>query len=219
MTGHPTDDLLMAYAAGALSSGAGLVVAVHLTHCPGCRRAVAAMDAVGGALLGALPPAAVSAGARERTMARLDSPAANDPAADEPDAAPPPAGRVLLPAAIRRCFGTDVDAMAWTRVLRGVDQVMVDLGDGTRTRLMRIRAGTAVPAHTHRGQELVCVLAGSFSDSTGRYGPGDVAIADESVDHRPTADPDGDCICLAVTEAPVVLTGRFWRLLNGFVRF
>jgi putative transcriptional regulator len=84
---------------------------------------------------------------------------------------------------------------------------------------MRIRAGRAVPRHTHRGYELVCVLEGGFSDAAGHYGRGDVAVADDGVDHQPTADADGDCICLAVTDAPVRLTGRFWRLLNPFVRF
>lgn len=216
MTGHPTDDLLMAYAAGTLTTGAGLIVATHLTYCPACRRALAALDAVGGALLETLPPEPVSADRRAEAMARLDEPAGDDA---PPPPAPAPAGRVALPAEIRRRFGADVDAMHWRPVLRGVDQIMLGLGDGTRTRLMRIRAGRAVPAHTHRGLELVCVLDGGFTDTTGRYGPGDLAIADESVDHRPTADPDADCICLAVTEHPVRLTGRFWRLLNGFVRF
>jgi putative transcriptional regulator len=44
-------------------------------------------------------------------------------------------------------------------------------------------------------------------------------IADESVDHCPIADEEGDCLCLAVTDAPLRLTGRFGRFLNPFIRF
>ena len=47
---------------------------------------------------------------------------------------------------------------------------------------------------------------------------GDVAEADPSVNHQPVADPGEDCICLAVTDAPLRLTGPFGRLLNPFLR-
>jgi putative transcriptional regulator len=35
----------------------------------------------------------------------------------------------------------------------------------------------------------------------------------------PTADDDGDCVCLAVTDAPLRLTGPIGRLFNPFIRF
>ena len=45
------------------------------------------------------------------------------------------------------------------------------------------------------------------------------AIADPHVDHQPQALGDEDCLCLAVTDAPLRLTGRFSRFLNPFLRF
>lgn len=218
---HPADEHLLEYAAGAASEGLALLMATHLTLCPHCRSKAAAMERLGGAMIEELPPASVAADARERCLARLDAP---EPPA-ESDAGvtavtkPAPA-RPLLPRALRDRIGGDGDALQWRAVLRGVDQALLVEGPGgARTRLMRIRAGHAVPQHTHRGTEFVCVLAGGFSDVSGHYGRGDVAVSDESIDHQPTADADGDCICLAVTEAPVRLTGRFWRMLNPFVRF
>ena len=86
------------------------------------------------------------------------------------------------------------------------------------TRLMRIKAGTAMPPHTHQGQELTLVLAGGFSDEAGHYLRGDVAAADPTVDHRPIADPGKTCLCLAVTDAPLRLTGPLTRMLNPFLR-
>jgi putative transcriptional regulator len=66
--------------------------------------------------------------------------------------------------------------------------------------------------------EMTLLLAGGFSDETGHYLRGDVALADPSVDHRPVADPGEDCLCLAVTDAPLRLTGRFGRYLNFLAR-
>jgi len=81
-----------------------------------------------------------------------------------------------------------------------------------------VKAGAALPQHTHEGAEYTLLLTGGFSDETGHYRRGDVAIADPSIDHRPVADEGEDCICLAVTDAPLRLTGRFGRYLNFLAR-
>ncbi|WP_374443378.1 ChrR family anti-sigma-E factor [Stella sp.] len=220
---HPDVEFLLDYAAGSASDGIALLVATHVTLCPDCRGKLKAMEAVGGALLDSLAPAAVDADARARCFARLDQPGDGGTAESRPAVTavtPAPSRDGRLPRALRDRLGTDLGSLPWQPVLRGVDQVLLDARPGGgRTRLMRIRAGQGVPRHTHRGTELVCVLEGGFSDASGHYGRGDVAVSDDSVDHRPVADADGDCICLAVTEAPVRLTGRLWRLLNPFVRF
>jgi len=59
-------------------------------------------------------------------------------------------------------------------------------------------------------------LKGGFSDIMGHYRRGDIAVADGDVDHRPRADNGGDCICFAVTDAPVRLTGLIGRFLQRF---
>jgi len=56
------------------------------------------------------------------------------------------------------------------------------------------------------------VITGAFNDPQGRYMRGDIAIADPSIDHSPEIERDADCICFAVTDAPLRLTspvGRF----------
>jgi putative transcriptional regulator len=84
---------------------------------------------------------------------------------------------------------------------------------------MRIRAGVSMPQHTHKGREMTLVLAGGFTDDTGHFLRGDLSLTDGTVDHVPTADDDGDCVCLAVTDAPLRLTGPIGRLFNPFIRF
>lgn len=71
-----------------------------------------------------------------------------------------------------------------------------------------------MPAHGHGGEEHTLVLCGAFSDHGGHYAAGDVALADAGVTHRPKADPGEDCICLAVTDAPLRFKGPAGPILN-----
>ena len=48
---HLTDDLLMAYAAGALPEAFDLMVATHISLCDHCRARAESYEAVGGHLL------------------------------------------------------------------------------------------------------------------------------------------------------------------------
>ncbi len=66
--------------------------------------------------------------------------------------------------------------------------------------------GARLPSHTHEGSEYTLVLKGGFTDVLGHFRRGDVAIADQNVDHSPLADPDEDCFCFVVLDAPIRLT-------------
>jgi putative transcriptional regulator len=61
-------------------------------------------------------------------------------------------------------------------------------------------------------------MSGSFSDRTCDYSEGDFILADQSTTHQPRASMDQDCICLAVMDAPLKMTGLFGRMLNPFLR-
>jgi putative transcriptional regulator len=209
---HPSEARLLDYASGAAPEPVALLVATHLALCPGCRRRVAELEAVGGALLEALPPEPVKDDSFARLLARLERPG---PA--EPVAPVSPAGDPILPQPLRDYVGS-LDQVTW-RWLGPVYEVRLLTGfEKLTTRLVRIRPGSVMPRHTHAGSELSLVLQGGFSDVTGHYRRGDVAEADSEVDHRPVADADEECLCLAVTDAPVRLTGRLGRLLNPFIR-
>jgi len=58
------------------------------------------------------------------------------------------------------------------------------------------------------------VLAGSFSDEQGRFARGDLEEADEDLQHQPVAGSEEDCICLAVTDAPLRFSSRFLRIVQ-----
>jgi putative transcriptional regulator len=223
-THHPGDALLMDYAGGCLAEPAALVIATHMTLCPGCRHAVAELETVGGALLEELEPEEVSDCCRNAVFARLD-------AADAPRPMPPRprngsgvcgsgvggsgvGGTPLLPRPLRRYVG-DLERLRWRTRLPGLQMAEIPLGNGVAN-LVRMRGGVAVPQHSHDGLELAVILAGGFTDSLGHFVRGDVAIGDDGVDHRPVADAEG-CLCLSVTLGRLRLTGPLGRLIDPFI--
>ena len=99
----------------------------------------------------------------------------------------------------------------------GVRQAVLPTSTEATARLLYIPAGTAVPDHGHRGLELTLVLQGAFEDEEGRFARGDIEIADADLDHMPVADVSEDCICLAVTDAPLRFKGWLPRLAQPFL--
>lgn len=199
---HIADDLLLAYAAGSLAEGWSVAVATHLALCPACRTRLAAAEAAGGQLLETLETVPADAGSWQAVRARLATPAA----ASRPA---PAAANAVLPKPLRDLVGGDLDAVRWTALGNAGAQARLKTSDReTQVRLLRIPAGKPVPEHGHRGRELTVVLSGAFTDGAERFARGDVEDADVEVEHIPTATPEADCICLAVTDAP--LRFRSW---------
>lgn len=208
---HPTEEMLLDHAAGALSRAESVIVATHMALCPTCRRLGLDLDAVGGALLD-LAGAAPVRSRCEEILARVDA---------DPPPTPVKAGRWdhetihLIPQPLRGYLDGDVGGLAWRSINGALAEASLGLTDERRrASLMRIRAGGAMPRHTHGGTEMVLVLAGGFSDETGHYRRGDLALADGSMSHRPVADSDADCLCFAVVEGGLRLPGLVGRLLN-----
>lgn len=214
-THHPSDARLLDYAAGSLAEPMSLLVATHLALCPLCRQESIELEGVGGALLDQLEPAPLTEGGLDRLFALAER-------QDAPEADPAP-GRVAggesdLPEPLRSYVGGGLSSLGWRRIGPIGQALLLSSFPGMTTRLLSIKAGTTMPSHTHGGSELTLVLRGAFRDGTGHYLRGDVAEADSHLDHQPIADPGEDCLCLAVTDAPLRLTGRFGRLVNPFVR-
>lgn len=225
-THHISDDLLLAYAAGTCSEAEALLVATHLTLCPMCREQLEEMEALGGALLLDMPEEDVGESLLESIFARLDeAPGAGRPAGGHEANRRSEGvggigeGHIIVPRPLRAYLDDELDALPWKTLKRGIDQVPLATGGSTRAKLLRLKSGVTVPTHTHAGTELTLVLSGGFSDDRGHFLRGDVAYADEDVEHQPVADPGEDCLCLTVLDAPLRLTGTFGRLLNPFLRF
>lgn len=72
----------------------------------------------------------------------------------------------------------------------GVERVMLDRIGGERARatsLVRYQPHSAFPAHGHPGGEEILVLSGTFSDSSGDYGPGWYLRNPPGSSHQPSS--------------------------------
>lgn len=206
-----SDALLLDYATGVLSEGWRIAIATHLALSPQSRRRLALMEMAGGALVRDLPPEP-SPLDEERSWMALIRRLENSKTQDE---APPPgrnpqnAAFVVLPEPLRSYVGGDVASVKWRPLGRGAYHLPIAMDDkNTMVRLLRIPAGKPVPEHGHRGRELTLVLSGSFRDGEALFTRGDLEEADETLQHQPVATEGEDCICLAVTDAP--LKFRSW---------
>jgi putative transcriptional regulator len=207
-----TVDALMAhYVAGSLLEPARVLVESHLEMKADHRLLVSDLEALAGEALEQIPETAI--GDRE---ARLAAVFASAPPAEDHAPADLQAHGGFFPKAIRNLLGYDVDTVPWKTKLPGFKEYSTDI-DGCEVSLMWIKAGRALPAHTHKGMELTLILDGAFNDARGRFGPGDISVADESVDHRPIAEKDRPCIAFSVLDAPVKLTGSLRQLIGDLI--
>ncbi|GAA4227865.1 putative transcriptional regulator [Sagittula marina] len=208
---HLTEDLLQSYATGTLPEAVNLIVASHVSLCDTCRAAVESYEALGGAVLDTQEVEALSDDALDRAMAAIRCVAPETRPIQLPDPDP------VVPAPLRNYIGS-LDKVRWRPLGLGVKQAILDTTSEATARLLFIPAGVAVPDHSHKGLELTLVLQGAFSDEDGRFERGDIEVADDSVEHMPVADISEDCICLAVTDAPLRFNGFLPRMLQPIFR-
>jgi len=209
ITHHPSDVTLSAFASATLDEARGAVVAVHLSLCPQCRRAMRAFEHVAGRLLEDIAPEPLSAGAAERTLSRLDQPAAAAETAaaatTDPEVPAPLPGRALGP---------------WRRIGLGVQwrPVQIHSDEGVRLFLLKAAPGTRLPRHRHTGTEWTCVIQGAFRHQHGRYGAGDFDEADETVEHSPVVEDGEACVCVVALQGNLQLESWLGRLIQPFIR-
>lgn len=218
ITHHPSEDLIFDYATGAMGEGPALVVASHVAMCALCQEQVAVLEAVGGALLDDIACAPVSEGLLDATLAMLDDPEASRVSADAAGIA----GHDALPEPLLPYISRGLADLAWRKVggiIAAVEEARLPvIGKSIKVALMRLKAGSLMPMHSHRGNEYTLVLAGGFSDGDKQFGPGDFVARDPSHTHQPVVDDDGECLCLVVLDAPLRLSGAMGRIVNPFLR-
>jgi putative transcriptional regulator len=212
---HVSDELLLDYASGTLAEGWSIAVATHLALCPSCRDRLSFMEHAGGELLEAVEVEQSSS--ETESWQAMKSRLSAEGAKPAPKAKPRIAATddAVLPEPLRSYLGTDVDGLKWRALGRGAYHIPIKTGDTeSQVRLLKIPAGKPVPEHSHGGRELTLVLKGAFTDGSTVFRRGDLEEADETLTHQPVATPDEDCICLAVTDAPLKFKSLIVRLVQ-----
>lgn len=206
---QPSEEQLLAYAAGTLSFPEAIVVATHLSLRPETRAWTELATAIGGAVLEDQAPSPINAKARDALLSRLDAPATSTPEA-RPTTADP-----ALPAPLDRfALGP------WRWLGPGVrvrDVLGTRVGD-CRVILLKIASGQSTPRHTHQGVELTCVIDGAYATDDGVFAVGDFEDADPNVTHQPKVVSEGPCLCVAALDGQIRLPGVLGHLLAPFVR-
>ena len=205
---QPSEERLLAYAAGTLSPPESVVVATHLAMRPETARWVENLQAIGGEVLETIPPAAVADDLLARTLASLSE--------AEPVVPPEPANDMTdLPAPLR---GYALGPWRWIGPDMRVRDVLAPRDGDCRVILLSIGPGRTTPVHTHQGVELTCVISGAYETDEGRFGPGDFEEADGEVHHRPRTVSAKPCLCVVALDGQIRLDGWIGRLLQPFVR-
>lgn len=190
-------ELYAAYAAGTLDPGYALLVEAQGALRQDVRQAVAMSEAAAGVMLEAEAAAPMSAGALDRAFATIDAGGAQAPARAVADM--PEINEIRrLPEQVAKLAREAHARSGWKRPARGINRLDLTIGSDARVELYRIQPGAAVPRHTHGAKEYTLVLAGGYSDATGSYGPGDLAVKGPEDTHLPVGDAGEVCYALII---------------------
>lgn len=199
--------LLMEYACGVLGEPWSLAVSAHLCLDPQARRMVALYERLGGTLMQHdCEPVAMCAEALHTVMARLDCPRTAAACNPPPDKETHVAGFDGMPAPLCRFLARRGAASArWRVAYPGIRAACLSGGRGEMySAVMRMAPGRRMPGHRHVGRELTLVLEGALRDGEEFYPRGTLLVLEDGTRHAPMADRSTGCVCLVVSEGPVM---------------
>ncbi|MGC6531141.1 MAG: ChrR family anti-sigma-E factor [Candidatus Puniceispirillaceae bacterium] len=213
--------MLLDYATGALATPLEVLVETHIGLNNDSARQLNTLMQLGGILLEDCDPVSMSEDALAKVMAEIEKDAMpKDDGANDNIVPFPPIDmtKTSLPRPLADYIPDLTCEKSWRRVTKGLSQYKI-MFDGTEVEanIYRIAPGTAIPVHSHEGTEVTLVLAGGFTDETGGYGPGDIAIQETGATHQPVADDDGECIVFAINEGNIRLANPIGRMLSYLV--
>ena len=229
---HPTDNILVEFAAGTLDTAQAVAVNAHMHFCTKCQQNIKKMEQTGGAMLDSLDPEALAENSFDKLLSAIEVMAAEsistnhgtddtlinnkiDLRSDEAVKIARDYGR--LPNVVAKMMSQK--ALKWRYINSSLKTSHLIAGqNGHQVSLQKISAGGVAPEHDHSGTEMTVVLKGSFSDKEGIYQEGDFILKEPGQIHQPISARNEDCLCLSVESAPVKLTGFFGRMVNPFIK-
>ncbi len=208
-------ELYSGYAAGCLDPAFALLVETQAALRADIADQVALSELVSGLLLESAPPLQMKATALQAALDEIDrlGPALASPHRIAERVGEDIAELLALPEPLREKALNATEIRGWSFAGPGLKRLQIDTDGQAETELFRISPGASVPRHTHEGVELTLVVTGGFSDASGQFGPGDVAVKTPDDTHQPVADPGEVCIALAVRDGGLRFTGAM-----GFVQ-
>lgn len=127
-------------------------------------------------------------------------------------------GDSVFPQPLFEAAGGDLDRVRWRGIGMGSSQCILSDDGQASVRLLSIPPKAKLPEHTHEGMELTLVLRGAFEDRGQVYRRGDVALADDDIEHAPEVIGEDVCICLAASDNRLRFQTWLPRLAQPFLR-
>jgi putative transcriptional regulator len=194
MMHHPSHTTIYAAAIGMLPPVLNTLVRAHIARCLPCQTLMQQANDALGETLDELQPAPVAPDAIERVMARR-------------------AGHKI----IRRPPPITLDwhnlKMRWAAP--GLKIRTVYKNDKDALHLLRMKPGSVLPAHTHKGPDMALVVQGSFVRGGVRYVAGDIDEGWTENEHAKTVVCVEQCyLFLATTRGGVTFQGLFGGLVH-----
>lgn len=210
---HPDVNLLVDYVSGNVSIAKSVCIAAHNGYCGICRKSTFQLEALGAELFTALDSDTVSNSTFEAVLDKLEEKPQIQSKALNPK-------EDSFPLVLNKLMRDGFKDLKWRKITSALSVSQLYTGDlNHECALFQIVAGGKIPEHDHKGTEMTVVISGGFSDRRGVYHQGDFICWERHQIHAPTALESEDCICLAVSEAPLRFTGWRYRWMNPFLRF
>jgi putative transcriptional regulator len=209
--------MLTTFNEGLLSPGFSVAVSAHLEYCEPCRKRVATQQAelASDWLQGESEAASLQLPELAQLLDRITS----QPQEFEEQ----PARTMELQIAGRRAVVPRVLArlaeqgVNWRSIGGGLKSARLKLDREANCDFLYMQPDTKGITHTHRGNEVMVVLEGSFEDELGEYGLGDFVMRNPEHTHTP-GSKEG-CICFAALDSPLHFTAGLACLLNPLQPF
>ena len=210
---HPDVNLLVDYVSGNLSPAKAACISAHNSYCGICRKTTFQLETLGAELFKDLESPPVPNSTFDSVLSRLEN-------------SPPSQSQLVnskeesFPLVLKKLMSKEFEDLEWRKVTNALSVSHLHTGDlSHECALYQIAAGGKIPEHDHKGAEMTVVISGGFSDRQGVYHKGDFIFREKDQIHAPTALESEDCICLAVSDAPLRFTDWKYRWMNPFLRF
>ncbi len=208
-----SEEAITEYAAGTLSPAKHMIIACQSELSADVAANVCEQEAIAASLLDDIEPVSMSDKFMQSVLQSL--PDHKTPAQD----LAPVSG--LAPKTLRNALGHGLRDMKWKTMVPGVSVYDV-LGNrryetGDRLYLLRVKGGMQMPEHSHRGEEWSLILTGQYSVGDKTYSRGDLHIEDERETHAPYINEGEDCICLIMTQGPLVMKNFLPKVVQKIV--
>lgn len=175
------------YALGALSQWEAHAFEKHLSEgCDQCSTELQGFRAATQSLALGTPEAEPPAHVRSQLLSLV----AQEGAPSRSEALPDDPSRML--------FTLRADEGSWLEAAKGISikHLFTDPQNGMVTTLVRMKPGTRIPLHKHRGIEQCYVIEGDFHAANQKLGPGDFHCAPAGSVHEPVYTVEGALVLI-----------------------